>query len=127
MAFGLPTPPSPGKDIPRAWMLDFYNAVQAFMRNPVTGDGKTIIASGRTLSVIRQPPRGAGVSFSGTAYSTAGHPITGLNSDGTKPWIRYNKSERVFTQQTGPPSAPWPDNEHWWEKAYTVGDIHASE
>lgn len=50
----LPIPPTPGANVPRGWMLDFYNAVMRFMKNPVVGDGKTIRVEGNRISVIRQ-------------------------------------------------------------------------
>jgi len=69
------------------------------------------------------PPAASTVSFSGRAWSPDGRKTTGLDSDDDKPWVKFNKLTYVFSEETGPPSYPWPDTEVWFEKAYTYGDI----
>jgi len=66
---------------------------------------------------------GAAMEFSGVAY-VSGRRITGLSSDSSKPWVKVDVSNGTATEQTGPPSSPFPPNEEWYEKAYTAGDIH---
>lgn len=62
-------------------------------------------------------------AFSGRAWSPDGRKTTGLDSDSAKPWVKFDKTTYVFSEQAGPPSYPWPDTEVWFEKAYTYGDI----
>lgn len=63
-------------------------------------------------------------SFSGTVY-LAGQKYTGLNSDSNKPWVRvYTDGSSAPAEATGPPSDPFPDNEEWYAKSSTSGDIH---
>ena len=61
--------------------------------------------------------------FSGTAY-VAGTKTTGLNNDDSKPWVKCVLSTGVASEQVGPPSDPFPEDEEWFEKANTYGDIH---
>jgi len=63
-----------------------------------------------------------GFAFSGTAYVN-GAPTTGLNSDGTKLWVKCTHAGAA-SEQTGPAPNPFPANEEWYEKANTYGDIH---
>ena len=65
----------------------------------------------------------ASPQFSGTAY-VAGVRTTGLDSDSSKPWVKCDISTGIATEETGPPSNPFPNNEEWYEKAQTAGDIH---
>jgi len=65
------------------------------------------------------------VGFSGTAY-VAGNKITGLTSDSTKPWVKCDLDAGTASEQSGPPSDPFPENQEWYEKANTYGDIHES-
>ena len=65
---------------------------------------------------------GGGRGFSGTAYDRAGNKTTGLSSDTAKPWVKYDLSTGAFTEQVGPPSTPWGNNEVWRNKS----DIHGS-
>lgn len=67
---------------------------------------------------------GAGGQFSGTAY-VVGVPTTGLNSDGTKPYVKCNLATGVATEDAGPMPNPFDHDEEWFEKANTYGDIHA--
>ena len=64
-----------------------------------------------------------GADFSGKAYAANGTPTTGLAATGNKPWVKYVINTATFSEETGPPSDPWPANEVWWEKANTYGDI----
>jgi hypothetical protein len=64
-------------------------------------------------------------AFSGIAY-VAGQRTTGLTSDDGKPWVKCDLSTGVATEETGPPTIPFPDGEEWFEKANTSGDIHVS-
>jgi len=66
-----------------------------------------------------------GLSFSGTAY-LSGRKFTGLNSDGTKPWVKVDVAAGTVTEDAGPPSNPYPPSEEWYEKGNTVGDIHVT-
>ena len=61
--------------------------------------------------------------FSGTAY-VAGNKTTGLNSDDTKPYVRCFLEVGTAEEHAGPMPIPFPDNEEWYEKEYTIGDIH---
>jgi len=61
--------------------------------------------------------------FSGTAY-VAGIKTTGLGSDPTKPYIKCSLLNGTAVQDAGPPSDPFPEDEEWYEKANTFGDIH---
>ena len=72
---------------------------------------------------ITQPPVIPG--FSGTAY-VAGNKITGLNSDDTKPWVKCDLDAGTASEQTSAPSNPFPENQEWYEKENTFGDIHES-
>jgi len=65
------------------------------------------------------------IGFSGTAY-VAGKKNENLNEDDTKPWIKCDLGTKIATEETGPPFDPFPDNEEWFEKAFTAGDIHVS-
>ena len=65
----------------------------------------------------------AAATFSGVAY-VAGTRTTGLTATATKPWIKCNRSTGAATEEAGPPSFPFPDNEEWFEKSRTYGDIH---
>lgn len=71
----------------------------------------------------RTPTATAAGAFSGKAYAVNGAPTTGLASDASKPWVKYVRNTMVFSEQTGPPSNPWPANEIWYEKANTYGNI----
>ena len=64
------------------------------------------------------------VTFSGTAY-VSGNEVTGLNSDGDKPYVMVDLDLATATEQVGPPPNPFPPNQEWYEKATTYGDIHA--
>jgi hypothetical protein len=87
----------------------------------VAGDGILVkqTPTGKTVSAI---PRG-GMVFSGIAY-IAGNKTTGLNSDGTKAWVRCFIDTATAEENAGPPPNPFPINEEWYEKAKTAGDIH---
>ena len=74
---------------------------------------------------IRIHGPGNAPDFSGTAY-VAGQRTTGLTSDDNKPWVKCDLSTGVATEETGPPTIPFPDGEEWFEKANTSGDIHVS-
>lgn len=88
-----------------------------------TGRGK-----GRKVVNLMPEPRNvaAAVSgqFSGTAY-VVGVPTTGLNSDGTKPYVKCNLATGAATEDAGPMPNPFDHDEEWFEKANTYGDIHA--
>lgn len=65
---------------------------------------------------------GAGRGFNGVAYDRAGNSTSGLNSDGTKSWVKYDLSTGIFSEEVGPPSEPWGNNEIFRHKS----DIHGS-
>lgn len=61
--------------------------------------------------------------FSGRVY-LAGRLFDGMNSDGTKPWVKVDVAFGNVSQEEGPPPNPFPTNEEWYEKVNTFGDIH---
>ena len=63
--------------------------------------------------------------FTGVAY-VSGVRIEGLNTYPALPWVRVNVSANTAVEDAGPPSDPFPDNEEWYEKANTYGDIHVT-
>ena len=71
----------------------------------------------------------ATLGFTGVVY-IEGLRVTGLNAQHEYPWIRIRLSgdpalfEQQVTEQPGPPPSPFPQNEEWYEKASTSGDIH---
>lgn len=66
----------------------------------------------------------AGTSlFSGTAYTPNGEKITGLNSDSSKPFVKYSASTNSFAEDEGPMPEPWGGGDVWFVKASTAGDI----
>lgn len=78
---------------------------------------------------IKVTPRGIDLyingssAFTGIAYAVNGTKTTGLASDGSKPWVKYDRSTQTFSQETGPAPQPWGMNEVWFEKAHTPGNI----
>lgn len=62
--------------------------------------------------------------FSGVAY-VMGNKVTGLNSDLKKPWVMCVRSTRTAVEVETAPVSPFPDDEEYYEKANTFGDIHA--
>jgi len=63
-------------------------------------------------------------TFTGVAY-VMGNKVTGLNSDLTKPWVKCVRSTRTAVEVETAPASPFPDDEEYYEKANTFGDIHA--
>ena len=63
--------------------------------------------------------------FTGIAY-VCGKKITGLNGTPAKPWVKVAISTLTATEETNPPSDPFPENEEWYLKATTAGDIHVT-
>ena len=63
--------------------------------------------------------------FSGTAY-VSGVKTTGLNSDGTKIWVKVDGATGTVTEDAGPPPDPFPSHQEWYEKSKTFGDIHVT-
>lgn len=61
--------------------------------------------------------------FSGRAYAPNGKETALLNSDAGKAWIKFRRDTYEFSEETGPPSTPWPSNEVWFRKAGVAGDI----
>ena len=61
--------------------------------------------------------------FSGEAYTPAGAITTGL-TDATKPWVKYELSTGVITEETGPPAEPWGASETWRKKSDFTGAIY---
>ena len=61
--------------------------------------------------------------FSGVAY-VAGNQTKGLTADPSKPYVKCVFSTGAATEETGPPAIPFPDDEEWYEKNQTSGDIH---
>ena len=70
----------------------------------------------------------ASISFNGTCYAPNGTPQTGLASDGTKPWLKFDASasSTPFSEETGPAPAPWPANEIWHQKAHVYGSWYVT-
>ena len=54
----------------------------------------------------------------------SGNKYDGLNSDATLPWIKVSIAAGTVSEEAGPPSNPFPQNEEWYEKANISGDIH---
>ena len=79
-----------------------------------------VTTDGRSINIYVDP---GSADFSGTAYAPNGTPTTGLTSDSSKAWVKYVRNTMAFSEQTGPPSDPWPANEVWFEKANTSGNI----
>lgn len=85
---------------------------------------RRIDEAGRTGSkIIEWPRRASAIGFSGKAYAPNGHPTTGLNSDSSKAWIKWDYDAYAFSQETGPAPDPWPSNEVWFEKAAVYGNV----
>ena len=64
-------------------------------------------------------------TFPGVAY-VKGVRIANLNSNAALPWVRVKVSSNTATEEAGPPPDPFPDDEEWYEKANTYGDIHVT-
>ena len=62
--------------------------------------------------------------FTGTAY-VMGVKITGLLSDPNKPWVKCVRSTQTAVEVVAAPASPFPDDEEYYEKLNTFGDIHA--
>lgn len=73
--------------------------------------------TGRTITIDNDP-------CSGTAY-VMGVTVTGLMSNTALPWIKCVRSTRTATQVAAAPASPWGEDEEYYEKANTHGDIHA--
>ncbi len=66
------------------------------------------------------------VAFSGTAY-VSGAKTTGLNSDGTKGWIKCNAATGTASEVNAAEVVfPFPPNIEFYEKSKTYGDIHVT-
>jgi hypothetical protein len=87
----------------------------------VNQGGRIQATDRKVCTIIELPLRGMG--FTGTAY-VVGIKTTGLLSYPDKPWIKCKLSTGVATEDTGPPPNPFPEDEEWYEKANTSGDIH---
>ena len=68
---------------------------------------------------------GGGGAFSGVAY-VSGRKMTGLTAVSAYPWVKIDVSDGSATEEAGPPSNPFPPNEEWYEKEFTIGDIHVT-
>jgi len=65
-------------------------------------------------------------TFSGTAY-VSGAKTTGLNSDGTKGWIKCNAATGTASEVNAAEVVfPFPPNIEFYEKSKTYGDIHVT-
>jgi hypothetical protein len=62
-------------------------------------------------------------SFTGQAYTPAGVLYDNL-TDTSLPWVKYDLSAGVITQEAGPPSEPWGANESWRKKSDFAGAIY---
>ncbi len=78
-----------------------------------------------TLQVGADGGMTIGTRITGNVY-LSGLKFTGKNSDATKPWIKVDVANSTVTEQTGPPSNPFPPGEEWYEKNKHVGDIHVT-
>ena len=65
----------------------------------------------------------ANLAFNGIAYTPTGvvwDQLTNTNN----PWLKYDLSTGIITEQIGPPSEPWGSNEVWRKKADFTGSIY---
>ena len=109
----LPTYPKRGDDIVR-WAQEMWRYVRAIT---LRGHGVSRMPGG---TIFTEGPR---LGFSGVAY-VKGVKTTGLNSDSTKPYVKCSLDTGAAVEDAGPPADPFPEDEEWFEKASTYGDIH---
>jgi len=64
-----------------------------------------------------------GALFSGTVYVN-GVKYVGQNSSPGLPWVVVPLDGGTPFQSAGPPPNPFPQNQEWYEKSRTAGDIH---
>lgn len=119
----LPSYPVKGEPVTARWGRDVVD----FLRSLVpTGCGLLLVKrgpGGTTYSVGRRlSGAGAGVAFSGYAFSPRGAKVS-VDEEPTKPWVRYRSIGDAFSEELGPPPNPWPGGEVWYEKAETAGNI----
>jgi len=66
---------------------------------------------------------GGGGAFNGMAYTPAGRLYDDLN-ESEKPWVKYDLSTGIITEEVGPPASPWGVNETWRKKSDASGSIY---
>lgn len=82
----------------------------------------------RVLDMMRRRPimlTGTENNFSGTAY-VAGVKVENLNTYPERPWVKVDLANATATEEASAPPDPFPEDQEWYEKAYTYGDIHES-
>ena len=64
---------------------------------------------------------GGSGAWDGAAYDDQMKLTENLNTDSAKPWVKYDRVTRVFSEQLGPPAWPVGQNEVWVRKADLSG------
>ena len=100
-------------------ICEWMNAVGTMINNLHCIEGGSFLVTRRFIRLRVMTSK----QFTGIAY-VAGIKTTGLTSDGAKPYVKCDRAAGTASEQTGPPSSPFPDNEEWYEKESTFGDIH---
>ena len=119
----LPEYPEKGKPVTAEWgkrVIDCLRALRVTACAPLTASTGP---GGTTMAIRPMREGGAAGGFGGVAYSPSGVKTDGLNTYSDRAWVRYSATDDEFTEQIGPPPAPWGADEVWFEKSHTYGDI----
>ena len=65
----------------------------------------------------------SGGIYSGTSYTPYGDQYINLTAV-AKPWLKYDMSTNIISEEIGPPSEPWGGNEKWRLKADFSGAVY---
>jgi hypothetical protein len=115
----------PINQVPHTW----FNMVSNILNNLRITDeyandtGRVIRESSGRAWRIEAAGGGGGGRFNGMAYTPAGRLYDDLN-ESEKPWVKYDLSTGVITEEVGPPASPWGVNETWRKKSDASGSIY---
>jgi hypothetical protein len=104
---------------PLRWHAYLHMIINATRRIESNGKPRMLL----DMSASPQMRRSSAATFTGEAYTPAGVLYDNL-TDTSLPWVKYDLSAGVITQEAGPPSEPWGANESWRKKSDFAGAIY---
>jgi hypothetical protein len=119
----LPSYPVEGQPITAEWGRRLVDYLRSERLQPGRGYFRQGGAGGRTMKILPRS-KAIGGAFSGNVWVNK-RRYTGYNSKPVCPWVKieFTSVGPNITEEIGPPPTNIPDDQIWYEKKFTYGDI----